>query len=102
MAKIVDITEKLSLEKPQIKIGKEMLNVNDEAVRMLEVVPLLNGEMNAETIERICGTIFSEEDYAKIKQMKLNIKNFRILFETAMSLVMDSDDEGEVPTHATT
>lgn len=102
MAKIVDITEKLSLEKPQIKIGKEMLTVNDEAVRMLEVVPLLNGEMNAETIERICGTIFSEEDYAKIKEMKLNIKNFRILFETAMSLVMDSDDEGEVPTHATT
>lgn len=102
MAKIVDITEKLSLEKPQIKIGKEMLNVNDEAVRMLEVVPLLNGEMNAETIERICGTIFSEEDYAKIKEMKLNIKNFRILFEAAMSLVMDSDDEGEVPTHATT
>ena len=102
MEKIVDITEKLSLEKPQIKIGKEMLNVNDEAVRMLEVVPLLNGEMNAETIERICGTIFSEEDYAKIKEMKLNIKNFRILFEAAMSLVMDSDDEGEVPTHATT
>ena len=57
--------------------------------------------MNAETIERICGTIFSEKDYAKIKEMKLNIKNFRILFETAMSLVMDSGDEGEVQTHAT-
>lgn len=102
MSKIVDITEKLSLEKPQIKIGDITLTVNDEAVKMLEVVPLLNGEMNAETIERICSTIFSQEDYDKIRAMKLNIKNFRILFETAMSLVMDSGDEGEVQTHATT
>ena len=41
MAKIIDITEKLSLEKPQIKIGSEILTVNDEAMAMLEIMPLL-------------------------------------------------------------
>ena len=35
MSKIVDITEKLSLEKPQIRIGNVTLTVNDEAVKML-------------------------------------------------------------------
>ena len=101
MAKIVDITEKLSLEKPQIKICGEILTVNDEAMTMLEIMPLLDGEMNAESINRICKTIFSDDDFEKIKALKLNLKDFKTLFKTAMSLVT-GDSEGETATHATT
>lgn len=103
MAKIIDITEKLSLEKPQIKIGDVILTVNDEAMAMLEIMPLLDGDMNAETIDRICRTIFSDEDFEKIKSLKLSLKDFQILFKVTMSLVTGNDDEpGETATHATT
>lgn len=101
MAKIIDITEKLSLEKPQIKIGNEILTVNDEAMAMLEIMPLLDGEMNSEAINRICKAIFSDEDFEKIKALKLSLKDFQTLFKTTMSLV-SGDSEGEAATHATT
>ena len=101
MAKIIDITEKLSLEKPQIKIGNEILTVNDEAMAMLEIMPLLDGEMNSEAINRICKAIFSDEDFKKIKALKLSLKDFQTLFKTTMSLV-SGDSEGEAATHATT
>lgn len=101
MAKIIDITEKLSLEKPQIKIGNDIMTVNDEAMTMLEIMPLLDGEMNIETINKICKAIFSDEDFEKIKALKLGLKDFKTLFEIAMSLV-SGDSEGEAATHATT
>lgn len=101
MAKIIDITEKLSLEKPQIKIGDVILTVNDEAMTMLEIMPLLDGKMDVESINRICKTIFSEEDFEKIKALKLNVKDFKTLFEITMSLV-SGDSEGETATRATT
>ena len=82
MAKIIDITEKLSLEKPQIKIRDVILTVNDEAMTMLEIMPLLDGKMDAESINRICKTIF--------------------LFEITMSLVSGDSEEGETATPATT
>lgn len=101
MAKIIDITEKLSLEKPQIKIRDVILTVNDEAMTMLEIMPLLDGKMDVESINRICKTIFSEEDFEKIKALKLNVKDFKTLFEITMSLV-SGDSEGETATPATT
>ena len=101
MAKIIDITEKLSLEKPQIKIGSEILTVNDEAMAMLEIMPLLDGKMDVESINRICKTIFSEEDFEKVRQLKLSLKDFKTLFEVTMSLV-SGDSEGEAATHAMT
>ena len=68
---------------------------------MLEIMPLLDGKMDAESINRICKTIFSEEDFEKIKALKLNVKDFKTLFEITMSLV-SGDSEGETATPATT
>lgn len=102
MAKIIDITEKLSLEKPQIKIGSEILTVNDEAMTMLEIMPLLDGKMDGESIDKICRSIFSEEDFEKIKALRLNLKDFKTLFEITMSLVTGDNEPGETETRATT
>lgn len=102
MGKIVDITEKLSFEKPQIKIGDELLTVNDEAFAVLEIMPVLDGKMDGEAIEKVCRKIFSEDDFKKIRKMKLNLKSFRTLIEEAMSLITGGDEPGEAATHATT
>lgn len=102
MARIVDITEKLSFDKPQIRIGDTIITVNDEAMTMLEIMPLLEGDMKKDTIIRVCRTLFSEEDFEKIQALKLNIKAFETLFETAMRLVTNGEDAGEAPTHTTT
>lgn len=103
MAKIVDITDKLNFEqKPQIKIKGEVLWVNDEAKAILEIMPLLDtDEPNLASIDKICRTLFSEEDFAKIEKLHLNFKDFATLTTTAISLVT-GDNSGEWATPATT
>ena len=103
MAKIVDITEKLDFEqKPQIKIKGDTLTVNNEAVTVLEIMPLFEKEeTSSEELLRTCKLLFSENDFEKIKALKLNVKDFKTLFEITMSLV-SGDSEGETATPATT
>lgn len=103
MAKVVDITEKLNFEeKPVIKVKGETLTVNNEAVALIEIMPLLDGVVTPTSIHKICGTIFSKEDYKKIEKMQLDIKDFSTLVLEAINLVTGETQPGEAQTPATT
>ncbi|MDE7390210.1 MAG: hypothetical protein K2M82_04635 [Lachnospiraceae bacterium] len=103
MAKIIDITEKLNFEqKPQIKIKNEILTVNNEAAAILEIMPLLDTkEPTLANVDKICRTLFSEDDFVKIEKLHLSFGDFATLTTTAISLVT-GDNSGEAVTHATT
>lgn len=103
MAKIVDITEKLNFEqKPQIKIKGDTLTVNNEAVTVLEIMPLFEKEdPSSEELLRTCRLLFSEGDFDKIKSLNLNFSDFTTLIRTALDLVTGTA-EGEGATRATT
>lgn len=103
MAKIVDITEKLHFEqKPQIKIKGDTLTVNNEAVTVLEIMPLFEKEgTSSEELLRTCKLLFGEEDFEKIKALNLNFSDFTTLIRTALNLVA-GDTRGEAATRAMT
>lgn len=102
MAKIIDITETLHFEeKPIIKVKDEMLTVNNEAVVILEILPMLDDNAPASDLLKACKMLFGDEGYEKIKALRLDIDDFKAFLESAIKLVT-GDTEGEVLTRATT
>lgn len=103
MAKIIDITDKLNFdEKPKIAVKGEVYEVNDSAVTMLKVLPELK-DTTPESINKVFEMLFSAEDRAKIEKLSLNFVDFSTLVMEAVNAVTGGfDDEGEVPTPATT
>lgn len=102
MSKIVDITDKLNFEqKPQIKIKNKVITVNDNAVTMLKIMPLIESG-SAQAAYDICKSLFSEKDFAEIEALNLNFKDFTTLAQSAVKLVMGVTEQGEEVTRATT
>ena len=103
MAKVIDITEKLNFEeKPQIKVKDTILTVNNEAFAFLKVYPKLEGNMTPEIIDEICSTLFEPSEIEKIDSLKLNIKDFMVLVNSAAEAIIGDVEQGETVTHATT
>ena len=103
MAKTIDITDKLNFEsKPQITVRNVTVEVNNEAVTVLEIMPLFEKDTStAEGLSKACKLLFSEKDYEKIKQLKLNFADFTVFIRTAIELAA-GNSEGEAQTRATT
>lgn len=104
MAKKVDITEKLSYNEPPCLVirGKE-LKVNDDAATVLKTMGLLSEGTGAKQIVEMYELFFDEETRTEIEAMKLNFKDFRIVVEAAIGLIVGDDEEaaGEEVTHTT-
>ena len=63
MAKVVDITDKLSFEEnPKIKIKDMELEVNADATSMLKLMGALSTKSEAEATMEAYNLLFSEED----------------------------------------
>lgn len=103
MAKIIDITDKLSFdEKPKIKIKDETFEVDDSAVTMLKILPSLD-DVTPTKLYTIFEMLFDEKDRKAIEKMKLNFTDFSQVIMSAVKLVTGDDEEqGETVTPATT
>ena len=100
MAKIVDITEKLSFdEKPKIKIKDTVVEVNDDAITVLKAMGILSGDGDP-NFEEAYELLFEESDRDKIKEMKLNFIDWLKVIEEAIDM-LQGDHEGEAETHTT-
>ncbi len=103
MAKIIDITDKLSLEKTKIKIKDEEYEVDDSAVTVLKILPKFDGKVENKAINEVFEMLFSEKDKEKIKALNLNFKDFSTLVLEAISVITgEINNEGETQTPATT
>ncbi len=109
MARNINITDKLSLEKTTIQIGSTTVTVIDDAETALEMISLVSDDDKGEIegIKEAYGILFSEEDKEKIKLLNLNLTSFMELVKIAMSIVTGTYDEeeqeqGEEKTPATT
>ena len=104
MAKIIDITDKLSFdEKPKIKIKDKIFEVDDSAVTMLKILPNLD-DVTPAKIYTIFEMLFGEKERKDIEKMKLNFNDFSQVIMSAVELVTGKadDNEGETATPATT
>lgn len=96
MAKIVDITDKLSFdEKPNLVVKGKKLEVNDDAPTMLKIMGLLgDDDPSAKSIMEAYEMIFTENAKAAINKMKLSFKDFVVVVQEAVNLITGNEDNG--------
>lgn len=103
MAKVVDITEKLSFdENPVMVIGGNKLEVKSDADVMLKIVGIFsssNGN-DMQAVSDALELIFDKDDLQKILSMekngkKLSAKSLMVIIQEAVSLVMGDNEPGE-------
>lgn len=96
MAKVVDITDKLSFdENPKIRIKDEEFEVNADARTMLEIMGVFSSKNQAEAAIEAYEKLYSEKDRKKIDRLKLPFKDFMKMIEESMDLIMGEDSQGE-------
>lgn len=99
MAKIINITDKLSFDKnPVIVIRDTEIAVNDDAVTMLKIMDMLGDDetANASNIVKMAELIFTKEGKKKLDALKLNLADYSVVVETAINLITGEEtDQGE-------
>lgn len=103
MAKVVDITDKLSFdENPKLKIKGMVVTVNADAETMLKIMGAFGSEGEMQASLKAYELMFSEKDRKKINSLKLPAKSLMTLIQEAMNLAMGEDEQGEDQTRTTT
>lgn len=97
MAKIIDITEKLTFDgNPSLKIKGKILEVNADAPTMLKVMGLMeNGDPGPKEIVDMYEMMFPEKSQKEIEKMKLNFSDLVTVVEAAVGLTIDTDGDGQ-------
>lgn len=82
MTKIINITEKISLEKPVIQIGEDMYEVNDTMGVVLKFQELVSDENNVKiALELALG----EEAAKKLDFESMRVSNYKVLITAIMA-----------------
>lgn len=95
MAKIVDITDKLSFgENPKLVIKGKEYEVNADAATVLRVMGLIGSgnDMTPKDVVGMYELIFSEEDRHGIEKLKLQFDDFQKVVEAAIGLITGADN----------
>lgn len=98
MAKVIDITEKLTFEgNPSLQIKGKKLEVNADAPTILKVMGIMGAEKPS--IGEMLQTyelMFTEKAKTEIVKLGINTKDLMIVIGEAVSLVMgETDNQGE-------
>ena len=106
MSKIIDITDKLKFNaKPRIKVKDVEIEVNDDAMTMLELMDVFSDKPKSQAIKAAFELLFTEEDQEIIKtKLRLNLEDFETFIMAVANAVINGNEEpkGETPTPATT
>lgn len=98
MAKIVDITDKLSFdENPKVVVKGKELEVNADASTVLKIMGTLGDGENVQPndVVKMYELIFSDADRKKIDKMKLQFADFQTLVFSAINLITGEEESGE-------
>lgn len=97
MAKVVDITNKLTFDgNPTLVIKGKKLEVNADAPTMLKIMNLMTAEgVEIDQISEAYRLVFSEKSRKVIDEMKLSINDWMTVVQEAMGLIMGDDTPGE-------
>ena len=104
MARVVDITEKLSFdENPRMVVSGREIEVNADASTVLKMLGAFKDKGEIEGVIEMYDLLFDEEARGVIEGMGLPFKDLQVVIEAAMGLVIGEDDiEGELGTRTTT
>lgn len=87
MATVLNITDRLKKEVKQIQIGDEVLTVNTAFEAMVELEA--NQRMKIDDTEKMEKNLLLllGEDYQKLKEMKLDLEDMKVVFIAIMATV---------------
>lgn len=98
MAKVIDITDKLTFEgNPSLKIKGKVLEVNADAPTMLKVMGLMGGgNPGPKEIVDMYEIMFPEKSRKEIEKMKLGFGDLITVVEAAVDLIIgEENSQGE-------
>ena len=101
MGKVVDITDKLSFDgNPKLRIRGIEVEVNADAETMLRLMGVFAEKGDLEAVGEALNLIFKPEDVDAICNLKksgkkLSAKSLMTIVQSAMSLVMGENEQGE-------
>lgn len=94
MAKVYDLTAKLSVEKPIIKIGEKEFEVDDNHKTVLFVQAELEKKSEAEAFDVVFEKLLGKDAKKEIEEMGLSFNGIKTLFMAVMAAA--SGEELEV------
>lgn len=94
MAKIVDITDKLTFDgNPSLKIKGKVLEVNADAPTMLKVMGLMGSEdPGVHEILSAYNMMFPEKSKKELEAMKLGFNDLVVVIQEAVSLIVGEEN----------
>lgn len=98
MAKVVDITDKLTFEEnPSLEIKGKTIEVNADAPTMLKVMGLMGREdPGIQEIMEAFGLMFSEKSKKELDKLKLSFRDLIVVVQEAVQLIAgDGAGRGE-------
>lgn len=105
MAKVIDITEKLSFEdNPRLRIRDAELEVRADAKTVLEIMGVLGDKPTSKNVLACLDLLLSEADRKKLDGLKLSFQDYLQVITQAMELATGDGEEsqGEKLTRTTT
>lgn len=94
MARVVDITDKLTFEgNPTLVIKGKSIEVNSDAPTMLKVMGLMNGEPGIQEILDVFDLMFPEKSKKELTKLKLNFQDLVVVIQEAVSLISGDGKE---------
>lgn len=98
MAKVVDITDKLTFEgNPSLMIKGKKLEVNADAPTMLKVMGLMSaGDPGVDEILKTYDMMFPDKSKKEIEKLGLGFNDLIIVVQEAVGLIIGgANDQGE-------
>ena len=94
MAKVVDITDKLTFEEnPSLEIKGKTIEVNADAPTMLKVMGLMGREdPGIQEIMEAFGLMFTEKSKKELDKLKLSFRDLIVVVQEAVQLIAGNGD----------
>lgn len=93
MAKIIDITEKLSFEEnPKLVIKGKQYEVNADAKTVLRIMGLVSGETSPEQLVEAFDLVFTKTAKKHLEELHLQFADYQTVVLAAINLIVGSED----------
>ena len=94
MAKIIDITDKLTFDgNPTLVIKGKKLEVNADAPTMLKIMNIMTDDgVEIEQLDAAYKLVFPDKSREIIEDMKLSVDDWITVVSEAMNLIMGDDN----------
>lgn len=105
MAKVIDITEKLSFDgNPRLKIRDVEIEVNADAETVLKLLGEMQDGVAPENTVKMINLLITGESREALRALNLQFWDYQKVLLAAIELVVDTGEEapGEAETHTTT